>query len=58
MDDLGKRDYADVVDTAIARLQTGLHLDLFPARREFVTTICGDRIKPTLVQCIMDVVIT
>ena len=31
--DLGKKDYADIVKTAITGMQSGLHLDLFPPGR-------------------------
>ena len=31
--DLGKKDYADVVNTAITKMQSGLHVDLFPPER-------------------------
>ena len=52
--DLGKKDYADIVETAITRMQSGLHLDLFPPRKKFVTVACSDKVKPVLTQFIME----
>ena len=46
--DLAKRDYADVVGSAIAKLQRGVHLKLYPASSE--------KVKPTLTQCAMEMV--
>ena len=54
--DLGKKDYADVVETAITKMQSGLHLDLFPSRKKFVTIVCNEKVKPVLTQCIMEMV--
>ena len=54
--DLGKRDYADVVDSAIAMIQRGVHLKLYPARSQFVDTVCSEKVKPTLTQCTMEMV--
>ena len=54
--DLAKRDYADVVDSAIAKLQRGVHLKLYPARSQFVETVCSEKVKPTLTQCAMEMV--
>ena len=34
--DLGKRDYADIVDSAIAMTQRGVHLKLYPARSQLI----------------------
>ena len=49
-------DYDDLVDTTIERLQTGTHLKRYPERSAFVSVICNDPIRPSLVQCIMEMV--
>ena len=57
--DLEKKDYAAVVETAIERLLTGLHLELSEPRKVFVCAIC-DPIKPireSVVACIMGMVL-
>ena len=40
--DLGEKDYADIIEMAATKLQRGLHLDLFPARKKFVTIVCSE----------------
>ena len=52
--DLGKKDYADIVEAAITRMESGLHLDLFPLRKKFVTIVCSEKVKPVLTQFIME----
>jgi hypothetical protein len=52
--DLGKKDYADIVEAAITRMESGLHLDLFPPRKKFVTIVCSEKVKPVLTQFIME----
>ena len=55
--DLEKEQYDDVVETAIERLQAGPHLERYKSRREFVATICHEPVKPTLVACIMGIIL-
>ena len=54
MADLGEKDYADVIEMAVTKLQGGLHLDLFPARKRFVTVVFSEKVVPVLTQCIME----
>ena len=60
IDDLEKRDYSTVVETAIDRLRAGLHLELSEPRRKFVCAIC-DRENPVirehLIACIMGMIL-
>ena len=51
--DLGKKDYAEVVETAVTKMQSGLHLDLFPPRKKFVTIICSEKFNAVLTQCMV-----
>jgi hypothetical protein len=52
--DLGKKDYADIVEIAITRMESELHLDLFPPRKKFVTVVCSEKVNPVLTQFIME----
>ena len=52
----GKEDYANVVESAMTKMQSGLHLDLFPSRKKFVTIVCSEKVKPVLTQYVMEVI--
>ena len=43
--DLGKKDYADVIEMAATKLEGGLHLDLFHTRKRFVTVVFSEKLK-------------
>ena len=49
-EDFGKKDYAVVVKIAITKMQSGVHLDLFPPRKKFITIVCSEKVKPVLTQ--------
>lgn len=53
---LDAKDYKDLVLTVIKKLQGWLHLKRSDSRRQFVLSICNEQVKPTLVQCIMEMV--
>lgn len=53
---LDTKSYEDLVDAVIDKLQSGLHLERYDGRRQFVLSICSERVKPALVQCIMEMV--
>ena len=55
MADLGEKDYADIIKMAATKLQGGLHLDLFPARKRFVNVVFSEKVVPVLTQCIMEI---
>ena len=48
------KDCADVVESAMTKMQSGLHLDLFPSRKKFVTIVCSEKVKPVLTQYVME----
>ena len=55
-----KQDYSSVVETAIDRLRSGLHLELSQSRRRFVHAICDHEnpaIREHLVACITGMVL-
>ena len=43
---LGARDYADVVESALAVLKRGVHLQMYPSRHKFVNIVCSENVKP------------
>ena len=56
LDDLDARDYEDLVAKVIEEIQKGVHLERYDSRQEFILSICSKRVKPSLVQCIMEVI--
>lgn len=60
IEDLEKHDYSSVVETAIERLRSGLHLELSESRHKFVCAICdheNQALREHLVACIMGMVL-
>ena len=53
---LGARDYADVVESALAMLKRGVHLQMYPSRHKFVNIICSENVKPALTECMMNMI--
>jgi hypothetical protein len=47
--DLEKDDHADAV---VDKLPTGLHLQRYESRNNFVTVLCGDNAKEALIRCV------
>ena len=56
LDDLSAEDYEDLVSTVMDKLQCGLHLERCASRKSFVLSICSEKVKPFLVQYIMEMV--
>ena len=50
--DLKKDDHADVVKAVIDKLPTGVHLQYYESRKNFVVALCGDMAKEDLVGCV------
>ena len=57
VEDLEKVDYQDLVDSAVQQLQSGLHLERYERRRQFVRVICDGAAKESLVACILEMVL-
>ena len=55
--DLETLDYKDLTEEAIRQLQSGLHLQRYKTRRDFVHAICQET-REALVACIMGMVLT
>ena len=56
LDDLDARDYKDLVAKVVEEIQRGVHLEWYGSRKEFVQSICSKTFKPSLVQCIMEMI--
>ena len=56
LEDFQARDYEDVVTTAMERLQGDRHLERSEDMQAFVASICGETVRPVLVQCMMEMV--
>ena len=56
LEDLDAKSYEDLVVAVTEKVQGGLHLERYDSRRQFVLSICSERVKPALVQCIMEMV--
>lgn len=56
LEELDVESYEDLVDSVIEKLRSGLHLERYDGRRQFVLSICSERVRPALVQCIMEMV--
>ena len=41
----------------IEEVQGGVHLEGYDSRKEFVLAICSEKVKPSLVQCIVKMII-
>ena len=54
LDGLSAEDYEDLVSTVVDKLQSGLHLERYVNRKSFVLSICSEKVKPVLVQCIIE----
>lgn len=50
--DLKKDDHADVVTAVIDKLPTGVHLQCYESRKNFVAALRGDMAKEALVRCV------
>ena len=56
LDDLDARDYENLVAKVVEEIQRGVHLERYGNRKEFVLSICSKTVKPSLVQCIMEMI--
>lgn len=53
---LKSKDCGNVVDTAIGKVKDGLHLRRYNSIAAFVNIICHDPVRPSLVQCVMEMI--
>ena len=56
LDDFDARDYEDLVAKAVEEIQRSIHLKRYGSRKKFVLSICSKTVKPSLVQCIMEMI--
>ena len=56
LEDKAAADYDDLANNAIASLEGGLHLRRYPLRSAFVSMICREPVRTTLVVCVKQMV--